>query len=46
VGSNVYDHIRSMSKATIPAYLISLVVFFWVSRTGQVAEAPPVDLQK
>ena len=30
VGSNVYDHIRSMAKATIPAYLISLVLFFLI----------------
>ena len=32
VGSNVYAHIRSMSKATIPAYLISLVLFFLIGR--------------
>lgn len=41
VGSNVYAHIRSMSKATIPAYLISLALFFLIGRSGQVA--PPMD---
>ena len=30
VGSNVYDHIRSMSYATIPAYIISLVLFLLI----------------
>ena len=42
VGSNVYDHIRSMSKATIPAYLISLVIFFLIGRLNEIS-APPVD---
>ncbi len=28
VGSDVYTHIKSMSKATIPAYLIALALFF------------------
>lgn len=32
VGSNVYTHIRSMSYATVPAYLISLVIFFLIGR--------------
>ena len=39
VGSNVYAHIRSMSKATVPAYLISLVLFFLIGRSGQVDRA-------
>ena len=42
VGSNVYAHIRSMSKATIPAYLISLVLFFLIGWFGQVTP-PPMD---
>ncbi len=42
VGSNVYAHIRSMSKATIPAYLISLLLFFMIGRFGQVSP-PPMD---
>ena len=36
VGSNVYDHIRSMSKATIPAYAISLVLFFIIGRNQEI----------
>jgi len=36
VGSNVYDHIRSMSKATIPAYAISLVLFFIIGRRQEI----------
>ena len=40
VGSNVYTHIRSMSYATVPAYLISLVLFFLI---GRGVEIPPVD---
>lgn len=39
VGSNVYAHIRSMSKATVPAYLISLVIFFLLGRSGSFATA-------
>jgi Na+:H+ antiporter, NhaC family len=35
VGSNVYAHIKSMAKATIPAYLIALVMFFLLSRNLQ-----------
>jgi NhaC family Na+:H+ antiporter len=42
VGSNVYDHIRSMAKATVPAYLISLVIFFLIGRLNEI-NAPPVD---
>lgn len=40
VGSNVYTHIGSMAKATIPAYLISLVIFFLIGRN---VEIPPFD---
>ncbi len=42
VGSNVYAHIRSMSYATIPAFVISLVLFFMIGRFGQVTP-PPMD---
>ncbi len=42
VGSNVYAHIRSMSKATIPAYIIALVIFFLIGRLVELS-APPVD---
>ncbi len=42
VGSNVYTHIRSMAKATIPAYLISLVIFFFIGRNANMG-AVPVD---
>jgi Na+:H+ antiporter, NhaC family len=42
VGSNVYDHIRSMSKATIPAYLVALLLFFLIGQFGQVTP-PPMD---
>ncbi len=41
VGSNVYDHIRSMAKISIPAYLIALVLFFFIGRGGEAA--PAVD---
>ncbi|HJS20193.1 MAG TPA: Na+/H+ antiporter NhaC [Anaerolineales bacterium] len=41
VGSNVYTHISSMSKATIPAYLISLVIFFLIGRN--VVISAPMD---
>jgi NhaC family Na+:H+ antiporter len=40
VGSNVYTHISSMAKATVPAYLIALALFFWI---GMSVEIPPVD---
>jgi NhaC family Na+:H+ antiporter len=40
VGSNVYTHISSMAKSTVPAYLISLVIFFLIGRNVAVA---PVD---
>lgn len=42
VGSDVYTHIRSMSVATVPAYLISLVIFFLIGRFGELS-IPPVD---
>ena len=48
VGSNVYTHIRSMAKATIPAYLISLVIFFLIGRNadmGAVATDTTAALQ-
>jgi Na+:H+ antiporter, NhaC family len=37
VGSNVYAHISSMAKATVPAYLISLVIFFFIGRVNQIS---------
>jgi NhaC family Na+:H+ antiporter len=40
VGSNVYTHIGSMAKATIPAYLISLVIFFIIGKYADVGAAP------
>jgi NhaC family Na+:H+ antiporter len=40
VGSNVYAHISSMAKATVPAYLIALVIFFFIGRSVDI---PPVD---
>jgi Na+:H+ antiporter, NhaC family len=39
VGSNVYTHIGSMAKATIPAYLISLVMFFFIGRVNEISAA-------
>lgn len=42
VGSNVYSHIRSMSKATIPAFLLALLLFFLIGRMGQLTP-PPMD---
>ena len=41
VGSNVYEHIRSMAKISIPAYLISLVLFFFMGRSSGID--PSVD---
>ena len=32
VGSNVYAHIKNLSKTTIPSYLIALVIFFLIGR--------------
>ena len=40
VGSDVYTHIRSMAKATIPAYLIALVIFFFIGRNASVGGVP------
>ena len=42
VGSNVYTHIGSMAKASVPAYLIALVIFFFIGRNVNVG-AVPVD---
>ena len=33
VGSNVYAHIRSLSKTTITAYLMTLGIFFLIGRS-------------
>ena len=41
VGSNVYDHIRSMAKISIPAYLIALALFFIIGRSANID--PTVD---
>ena len=41
VGSNVYAHIRSMAKISIPAYLIALGIFFFMGRSSGVD--PTVD---
>jgi Na+:H+ antiporter, NhaC family len=43
VGSNVYTHIKSMAKATVPAYLICLVIFFLMSR-NLVSSVSPEDI--
>jgi NhaC family Na+:H+ antiporter len=40
VGSNVYTHIGSMAKASVPAYLISLVIFFFIGRNADVGTVP------
>jgi Na+:H+ antiporter, NhaC family len=37
VGSNVYTHISSMAKASVPAYLISLALFFLMGRNMQIS---------
>lgn len=42
VGSDVYTHIRSMSKATVPAYVIALVLYFLLGKFGAF-DVPPVD---
>lgn len=41
VGSNVYAHIRSMAKVSIPAYLIALALFFFMGRSAAIN--PAVD---
>ena len=40
VGSNVYTHIGSMAKASVPAYLISLVLFFFMGRNIVIGTVP------
>ena len=42
VGSNVYAHVRSMAKITVPAYLISLALYFLIGRVVAF-DVPPVD---
>ena len=37
VGSNVYAHIKNVSKTTIPSYLIALVIFFLIGRNVEVS---------
>jgi Na+:H+ antiporter, NhaC family len=37
VGSDVYTHIASMAKATVPAYLISLVLFFIIGKVNAIS---------
>jgi Na+:H+ antiporter, NhaC family len=39
VGSDVYTHIGSMAKATVPAYLISLVIFIIIGRNVEISAA-------
>jgi len=39
VGSDVYTHISSLAKATIPAYLISLAMFFLIGRSVETSAA-------
>lgn len=41
VGSNVYDHIRSMARISVPAYLIALALFFFMGRSSGID--PTVD---
>jgi NhaC family Na+:H+ antiporter len=36
VGSDVYTHIKSMSKATVPSYLIALLIFFLIGRNVEL----------
>ena len=43
VGSNVYTHIASMAKATIPAYLLSLVIFFIIGRNVELGVAADTE---
>ncbi len=42
VGSNVYAHIRSLTKTTVPAYLATLAIFFLIGRSSDVV-IPPID---
>src|SRR5512139_3514729 len=39
VGSNVYTHIKNLSKTTIPSYLIALVIFFLIGRNVEMSAA-------
>ena len=39
VGSNVYTHIGSMAKATVPAYLIALAIFFLIGIRSEISAA-------
>jgi Na+:H+ antiporter, NhaC family len=39
VGSNVYTHIKNLSKTTIPSYLIALVIFFLIGRNVEISAA-------
>ena len=39
VGSNVYAHIRSMARASVPAYLLALLLFFLIGRSVQGSAA-------
>ena len=39
VGSNVYAHIRSMARASVPAYLLALLLFFLIGRSVQESVA-------
>lgn len=42
VGSDVYTHIRSLAYASVPAYVISLVLFFFLGRSSATS-VPSVD---
>lgn len=39
VGSNVYAHIKNLSKTTIPSFLIALVIFFLIGRNVEFGAA-------
>ncbi len=41
VGSDVYTHIRSMAKASVPAFMIALILFFILGQRAQID--PMVD---
>jgi NhaC family Na+:H+ antiporter len=45
VGSDVYTHIRSMAKATVPAYLIALAIFFLIGLLAEISP-PPMDIEE
>jgi NhaC family Na+:H+ antiporter len=42
VGSDVYTHVRSMAWSAVPAYIISLILFFLIGRFAELG-APTVD---